>query len=94
MTLIELCVDRAGFRRGSKVMAFVIAWGRVREDLGRAPSIEEYAEWWKQPRRTAFDEQKFFRAAFPELDSPAALLDAMDRQDRAGAIDTGALSLA
>lgn len=91
MTLIELCVDRAGFRRGARVMAFVIAWGRVRDDLGRTPTVDEYAEWWRQPVRTAYEEQERFREAFPELTNPDRLLDAMAAPS-GGAIDTGALT--
>lgn len=94
VTLIELCVDRAGFRRGAKVMAFVIAWGRAREALGRSPYVEEYADYWKQPHRSAWREMEYFKQAFPEFDRPDPLLDAMADATAAGAIDTGALSLA
>jgi hypothetical protein len=94
VTLIELCVDRAGFRRGAKVMAFVMAWGSARDALGHSPAVEEYADFWKQPYRSAWREVATFKEAFPELDRPDALLDAMAQTDPAGAIDTGALSLA
>lgn len=88
VSLIELCVDRAGYRRGGKVMAFVVAWQKAEQDLGRRPSVEEYAEWWKQPRRTAFNELEYFREAFPEFAYPDELLEQGQRS--ATAIDTGA----
>ncbi len=94
ITLIELCVDRAGFRRGAKVMAFVVAWGRVRDDLGHTPTVEQYAAWWKQPIRSAYEEQEKFRVAFPELSTPDPLLDAMRSSSPTGAIDTAALAAA
>lgn len=94
MTLIELCVERVGFRRGAKVMAFVIAWGRAKEALGHVPGVEEYADYWKVNHRTAWREIALFREAFPELERPDPLLDAMASAAAAGTIDTGALSLA
>jgi hypothetical protein len=63
----------------AKVNAYVTAWARVRRDLGRDPTIEEYAEWWGVSRRQGFYEQARFREAFPGLADPGPLLAAAER---------------
>ena len=66
---------RVGIRRGAKVLAFMIAWDLVRQELGHEPSVEEYAEWWRTSIRTAYREQALFRDAFPGEENPARLMD-------------------
>jgi hypothetical protein len=92
MTLLELCVRRVGFRRGARVGAFVVAWGVARRELGRRPTVEEYAAYWKQPRTSAFREQEWFREAFPECETPDPLLDLMEREGLGERLDPRRLS--
>lgn len=78
-TLIEACFLATGsYVRAAKVHAFITAWAIVRRDLGRDPSIEEYAEWWRMSRRQGFYEQARFREAFPDLADPGPLLAAAE----------------
>lgn len=79
-TLLEACYLATGSYIGAaKVQAFIVAWARVRDDLGRDPSIEEYAEWWSMSRRQGFYEQARFREAFPGLADPGPLLAVAER---------------
>jgi hypothetical protein len=52
----------------------------VRDDLGREPTAEEYAKWWKESPATAYREQALFRQAFPDEQNPARLLDVAAEQ--------------
>jgi hypothetical protein len=95
VTLIELCVDRAGgFRHGAKVMAFVVAWGVAREQLGHTPTVEEYAAWWKQNERSAYREMAMFREAFAPDETPDRILDAMVGSGAGASIDASAVAAA
>jgi hypothetical protein len=75
-TLLEVAMAQVGMRRGARVIAFMIAWNVVRRELGHEPTIEEYGDWWKVSRATAFREQQMFREAFPGEENPARLMDA------------------
>jgi hypothetical protein len=48
---------------------------RARESLGRDPSAEEVAAWWKESVRTAYREQAAFKEAFPTLGTPAKIFE-------------------
>jgi len=79
-TLLELVYARTGsLRRTVQVAGFILAWGVVRRELGHAPTMHEYAQYWKTTPRTAFREQKRFREAFPELDNPGPVCDVLER---------------
>lgn len=93
-SLLRLCVDRAGSNlKGARMAAFIVAWGLARDALGRVPSVEEYAEWWGQPRRTAFEEQAAFREVFAPLQTPDPLLDHMRRVGMGEKVDAAALGV-
>jgi hypothetical protein len=92
MSLLELCVKRAGGpARGARVAAFIVGWGRVRKELGRQPTAEEYADFWKVSNRTAYYEQAQFRAAFKPLRTPEPILDHMAAQGLGESVDPSAL---
>lgn len=74
-TWLEIAVHNGGFRKATKALVWAHQWAVVREALGHDPSVDEVAEWWKAPRRTAFREQAAFRDCFPTLDSPAPLYE-------------------
>jgi hypothetical protein len=93
-SLLELCVAASGGQvRGARLAAFVLAWDAVRRDLGRPPSVDEYAAWWKVSRRAGYYEQQRFREAFPDLSTPDPLLDLMEEQgaDSLVPVDFGGL---
>ena len=63
-TWLDVAVSNGGFRNAIKALQVA---------LGRDPSVDEVAEWWNTPRRSAFREQSAFRKCFPMLESPAAI---------------------
>lgn len=73
----EVIVQRVGFKRASDVLLFAVQWGMVCAELGRDPeNIEEYADWWKMSRATAFREQQRWRDALPEFSTPTEFFEA------------------
>jgi len=78
MSWMELAVRNAGMRRGITALSWALCWALVRESLGRDPSVEEVADWWRESHRTAYREQAAFRQAFPTLDTPARILESND----------------
>lgn len=88
MTVLEAAYRATGsMRKAGKIGAFVTGWGVTRNRLGRSPSVDEYAADWKIDRRTAFREQELFRAAFPGLQTPDPILDALEAKRAIGRID-------
>ncbi len=66
----------AGDRRlRERVAALMLQWDHLREELGRAPTVEEYADRWKMPISTAYRAMAEFRGLFPSERDPARLLD-------------------
>jgi len=78
--LLVVAGRRVGLRKAMKVLTYMTAWEHVREDLGRAPTAEEYAKWWRESNATAYREQALFRQAFPDESTPARLLDLATEQ--------------
>jgi hypothetical protein len=74
-TWLEVAVLNGGIRKAVKGLTWAYSWGVAREDLGHEPTVEEVAEWWKQPIRSAYREQAAFRSCFPTLDTPAPIAD-------------------
>jgi hypothetical protein len=77
-TLLELCVALGGLRKGTRVCSFVTAWAIASRRLGRAITVEEYAEYWREEERTAYRRQAEFRELFPERD-PQEAADIVNR---------------
>src|SRR4051794_11070263 len=69
-TVLEVAVARGGIVKGTRVTTFVAQWTMASSMLGRPIGIEEYSEWWKEPRSTAYRHQRRFREVFPELETP------------------------
>ena len=72
-TWIEIAVVNGGFRNAVKALNWAHSWIHVQVALGHDPSVDEVAEWWNQPRRSAFREQAAFRECFPDLETPAPI---------------------
>jgi len=82
VTWIEVAVKNGGFRKGNTALVWATCWAIVREVNGQEPSVEEVADWWKTPYRTAYREQAAFRAAFPMLDTPARIFESPESRAR------------
>lgn len=79
-SLIEIAYRRTGsMLRAARVVAFIHAWGVVRRELGRTPTMDEYAAYWKEPRRTAYKHLGEFRECFDLCQWPDPVLDALDQ---------------
>jgi methionine synthase II (cobalamin-independent) len=73
VTWIELAVRNVGILKAYTAMSWAYTWATAREALKHDPSVEEVAAWWGQSVRTSYREQAAFRAAFPTLETPAAI---------------------
>jgi hypothetical protein len=73
--LIDVCIARGGVRKGVRVQTFITAWTVASQAMGRPITLDEYAEWWKHSRATAFRHQAAFREVFPALDTPQPIAD-------------------
>lgn len=72
-TWLEVAVANGSIREAIRALNWAHSWIHVQVAYGLAPSVDEVAEWWNQPRRTAFREQAAFRKCFPYLDDPSPL---------------------
>lgn len=79
-SVIEIAYAGTGsMLKAARVVAFIQAWGIVRLDLGREPTVEEYAEWWRESRATVYRHQALFRQCFTRCQTPAPVLDLLER---------------
>jgi hypothetical protein len=69
--------------KGAKVVAFIVMWAIAEEALGHSPTLDDYAEWWRESRSTVFREQARFREAFPGESTPQRLVDHLKQQEGA-----------
>jgi hypothetical protein len=94
-SLLQLCIEQTGSNlTGGRMAAFVVAWGLARRELGEGMTVEQYASWWKQPRRSAFQEQSEFRRYFAPLQTPDPILDHMEAAGLGESVDERAMGLA
>jgi hypothetical protein len=63
------------------VVAFIVMWAIAEDALGHAPTLDEYADWWRESRSTVFREQARFREAFPGETTPQRLIDVLKAQE-------------
>ena len=75
-SILETMFARVGMRAGMRVGTFIAAWATAEKDIGHEISCDEYADWWKMARSTAFREQAAFRECFPEFETPTTLINA------------------
>lgn len=83
VSLLQVAVQRAGLRKGSKAAVAVVSWTIAVQALERplgepggghlTAAVREYAAWWKISERGAWRDLQRFAAAFPEETSPARL---------------------
>lgn len=79
-SLAQIAIGKKGVIKGSRVLAFILCWGIAEEALGHPPTVEEYADWWKESRSTAFREQARFRECFPQETTPQRIVDLLQAQ--------------
>jgi hypothetical protein len=80
-TLQQLASARVGQTKGAKVVAFIVMWAIAEDALGHPPTLDEYAEWWRESRSTAFRLQARFREAFPSETTPQRLVDLLRQEE-------------
>jgi hypothetical protein len=73
-TLVDVINERVGQRPGMRLIAFLQAWDLLRDELGRAPSVDEYAKRFGLTAPTAYRDRKLFEEAFPNQ-TPDMVLD-------------------
>ena len=79
-TLAQVAIEKKGVIKGSRVLAFILCWGIAEEALGHPPTVEEYADWWKESRSTAYREQARFRECFPTEATPQRIVNMLQAQ--------------
>lgn len=81
-SLMTIAVQRVGPVQAYKALVFATCWGHCTKKLGRPPvTVDEYADWWNKSRAMGFREQRVFRDAFPEHETPTALCAWIEEQD-------------
>ncbi|MFI5035458.1 MAG: hypothetical protein ACHQFZ_04565 [Acidimicrobiales bacterium] len=86
VTWMEVAVRHAGLRKGQTALVWALSWAVTRESLGRDPSAEEVAAWWKESARTAYREKAAFHEAFPMLVTPAPIFEDPDARAKVSKI--------
>jgi hypothetical protein len=71
--IIDVCIARGGIRKGARVQVFITQWTLASQSMGKPITLDEYSEWWKESRSTAFRHQAEFREIFPALETPQAI---------------------
>ena len=76
-TLLQLAVANGGLIKGYRAVGFILCWAIAEEMISHPPTLDEYREWWKESRATAFREQAIFRECFPGETTPQRIVDAI-----------------
>ena len=72
-TLASVTMQRAGMREGVKVMNVMMQWWLVHHEIGHAPTVEEYADWWGLSLAQAYRHRVLFRECWPEVSDPSGM---------------------
>lgn len=81
-TLMAACIERAGFRKGVRLCAWVAQYADAMRTLGEDATIIDAAAHWHEGRATWTRRHAEWRAAFPEVaasDVAGALLRTTQR---------------
>jgi hypothetical protein len=65
-TVLQACVAAKGVHRGALAAAHVAQWAMTTHELGRIPTVVEYAEWWAVKERTGWRHRADCRDVFGE----------------------------
>jgi len=75
--LYLVCIGRAGYRDGAKLIEFIEEWRRCVENNDGPVTIEEFIAWTRRySRRSTFRMVRLFRDSFPQL-GPQGLPDGL-----------------
>jgi hypothetical protein len=68
VTLLEHLYRKAGYRKGTKAAAFIVAWGIYSDSLpeGERAHMYGYRLYWKESQATAYRELQAFHEVFPD----------------------------
>ncbi len=94
--LYVVCIARAGYVNGARVIEFIEEWSRCVEDHRREVGVGEFIEWTdRYSTRTGYERLALFRKTFPQLgehgvpsELMAPLLERLEAEARA-ALDGG-----
>lgn len=70
---------KVGFRKGTKALEFVVAFGLLYEQLGEAPTMAQYIEHWKMSVAGGYRDRDAWVAAVGDRDPLEVWLAARDR---------------
>ena len=73
--LVVFLAAKVGIRDAVKVAAFVVAWGRCTDEMGREPNFREYSEHWGQSEAQTYKELRVFHAVWPKDRTPKRVWD-------------------
>lgn len=79
-TVLDVAVNRLGLRKGMQVGTFIAQWTIAQQDLGREPTLEEAADWWRESHATWYRRQVDFRRAFPGIGTPGPIAESVIRK--------------
>lgn len=74
--LADVIKERVGQRPGMRLIAFLQAWDLLRDELGRPPTVDEYAKRFVLTPATAYRDRQLFDKAFPNQ-APDDVLDVL-----------------
>lgn len=80
VSLLELCVDRGGLRKGVRVCSFIIEWGICAGAMGREPTVVEFRDWWNAKNRTVWHRLAEFRGIFDTDETPQVFVPALSTE--------------
>ena len=81
----DLLNERLGRSGGARVISFVLAWDRLRDELQRAPTPDQLAQRYGWDRSTAYRDQDLFRQATGD-ESPERITELLWESVRAGGL--------
>ena len=67
VSVLQAFVANGGVRNAFKAATYLASWGAVYRRYRRAPTVEEYCEFWKQSRATTYRESLAFSKCSPDL---------------------------
>jgi hypothetical protein len=68
LPLAYVLYKRVGFRKATRAMEFVVAWGLATEELGHPVSMAEYTTYWHMSTANAYRDRDAWVAAAPGYD--------------------------
>jgi hypothetical protein len=65
----------AGRDRAKRLAVFLQQWDHLADDLGRAPTVKEYAAEWRESEAGVYRQLEEFREVFPSEEDPARIME-------------------